>query len=218
MPQLPHPDFVREHTTVGRAPLVPEIELHLASEVTSLWTASEAWLAERGVEPPYWAFAWAGGQALARYVLDHPNLVRGKTVLDVASGGGIVALAAARAGASRVVALDPDPIAASAVLLNAAQNRLKVEAHTGPAELTSLTADVITAGDVFYDAKMTAALLPWLRDRCRRSLVLLGDPSRAYRPRDLPLLRTYEVAVDPGLEGKSSLTTTIHRLDPLPPH
>lgn len=199
-----------ENTVVGRAPLVPEIELHLAHEVTELWTATETWLAARAVEPPFWAFAWAGGQALARYLLDHPNVVRGKTVADVASGGGIVAIAAMLAGASRVVAVDPDPLSATAIAHNARLNGVAIEARTMRAEDFTDAVDVFTAGDVFYDEKMTASLFPWLRTRT--GAVLFGDPGRAYRPPDLSLLERYRVAVDAGLEGKSHLDGAVYSL------
>ena len=208
-----------QNTVVGRAPLVPEIELHLAHEVTELWTATEAWLAARAVEPPFWAFAWAGGQALARYLLDHPNVVRGKTLADVASGGGVVAIAAMLAGASRVIAIDPDPLSAIAVARNASLNGVTLEARTMRAEDFTDAVDVITAGDVFYDAKMTASLLPWLRTRT--GTVLLGDPGRAYRPEGLTRVASYPIAVEQALEGRHHLDGTVYAfaapsLTPLP--
>lgn len=203
-------DFVLQNTVVGRAPLVPEIELHLAHEVTELWTATEAWLAARAVEPPFWAFAWAGGQALARYVLDHPNLVRGNTVVDVASGGGIVAIAAAMAGAARVVAVDPDPLAAVAITHNARRNGVTIETRTSTAEAFDEPADVVTAGDVFYDAAMTTRLMPWLAARAKLGSVLVGDPGRTYRPAGLTLVGSYRVPVDQGLEGKTELEGAVY--------
>ncbi len=214
-------DFVLENTVVGRAPLVPEIELHLAHEVTELWTATESWLAARAVEPPFWAFAWAGGQAVARHLLDHPTLVRGKTVVDVASGGGIVAIAAALAGAARVIAVDPDALAAVARAHNARLNGVIVETRTMRAEDFTDAVEVVTAGDVFYDAKMTAALLPWLRERASSALVLMGDPGRAYRPEGLTRVASYRTPVEQALEGKLQLDGTVYSfgepsLKPLP--
>ena len=122
---FPAPDglgFVREHTRRGQVPLVPEITLHLASEITPIWQATEAWLAEHNVEPPFWAFAWPGGQALARHVLDHPSCVAGRRVLDFAAGCGIAAIACALAGAASVEAAEIDPLARAAIALNAAAN------------------------------------------------------------------------------------------------
>src|SRR5579871_1955065 len=118
--------FIRANTAIATPPLVPEIRLHLASEVTPLWHATEASLAQSQLPPPYWAFAWAGGQALARYVLDNPDIVRGGRVLDIGSGSGLVALAAARAGAASVLAADIDPFACAAIALNAAANGAEI--------------------------------------------------------------------------------------------
>jgi len=205
-------DFIESHTVRGNAPLVPEISLLLASEVTELWLATEGWLAERGVEPPFWAFAWAGGQALARYVLDHPEAVRGKDVVDVACGGGVVALAAAKAGARRVRAYDVDAMAVEATRLNAAANGLTVEALRATAEDLDVAADVVTAGDVFYDARMTAGLFPWLRAQADRGAeVLVGDPGRTYRPEEgLRRLESYAVETPAGLEGRGERTGTVY--------
>ena len=181
--------FIRASTAVAAPPLLPEISLHLATEVTPLWQATEAWLSARGLEPPFWAFAWAGGQALARLLLDRPDLVQGAGVLDLASGSGLCAIAAARAGARRVVAVDSDPMAKEAIALNAALNGALVEAHAcdllGQATMPPWAsgARVVLAGDVCYDAAMTEAVLPWLRARAREGArVLLGDPGRAYLP------------------------------------
>ncbi|UQA60266.1 class I SAM-dependent methyltransferase [Polyangium aurulentum] len=181
--------FIQASTAVAAPPLLPEIALHLATEVTPLWQATEAWLSARGLEPPFWAFAWAGGQAIARLLLDRPEIVRGKTVLDLASGSGLCAIAAARAGALRVAAVDRDPMAKEAIALNAAHNGVVVEAHAedllGQSRLPPWAegAGVVLAGDVCYDAAMTEAVLPWLRARASEGArVLLGDPGRAYLP------------------------------------
>src|SRR5213082_1989983 len=123
-------DFVRQQTAITAPPLVPEIRLHLATEVTPIWQATESSLARRGLPPPFWAFAWAGGQGLARYLLDHPEIVAGREVLDIGSGSGIVAIAAAKAGASRVVAAEIDPFAAAAIALNAALNEVTLAIET----------------------------------------------------------------------------------------
>src|SRR5262249_15018754 len=122
--------FVRSKTAIGTPPLVPEIRLHLATEVTPIWQATEESLAGYGVPPPFWAFAWAGGQALARYLLDHPEIVAGREVLDIGSGSGIVAIAAAKAGASRVTAAEIDPFAAAAIAMNAPLNDVAITVET----------------------------------------------------------------------------------------
>ena len=188
-----------------RTELVPEITVFQATEVTPLWEVTQAWLDARDLAPPFWAFAWAGGQALARFLLDTPDLVRGRAVLDVGTGGGIVAVAAALAGAARVVAVDVDPLAVAASTLAAAANGVedRVEAREGDATPTAaIDADVVTVGDLFYDAPLAAKLEPWLRARCDRARVLVGDPSRTYVPRrGVRELASYEVPVPIDLEG-----------------
>jgi predicted nicotinamide N-methyase len=201
-------DFIRAHTALARPPLVPELELHLATEVTSLWYATQAWLDREQVEPPFWAFAWAGGQGLARYVLDHPEVVRGRRVLDFACGGGIVALAAAQAGAARVVAADIDPLAIIATQLNATHHRLVIETDTSDWVGRDLPDfDVILAGDVFYDRAMVARVEPWLRASGRE--VLVGDPGRIYAPKDAVRLAQYAVPTSLELEGVAHRETSI---------
>ncbi|HXC89190.1 MAG TPA: 50S ribosomal protein L11 methyltransferase [Stellaceae bacterium] len=175
--------FVRRNTAVGAPPLVPEIRLHLASEVTPLWQATEETLARGAVPPPFWAFAWAGGQALARYLLDHPQTVAGRSVLDFGSGSGLVALAAAKAGARPVLAAEIDPFAAAAIAGNAALNKVLVEVTTVDLVDAGPAWEVVTAGDVCYERAMAERLVPWLRALAAHgSLVLLGDPGRAYLP------------------------------------
>jgi predicted nicotinamide N-methyase len=176
--------FVRRNTAVEVPPLLPELRLYLASEVTPLWQATEESLARGAVPPPYWAFAWAGGQALARYLLDHPETVAGRTVLDFGSGSGLVAIAAARAGARHVLAAEIDHFAIAAIAANAALNDVAVQVT--PADLIGASDanwDVVTAGDVCYEREMAERVVPWLRMLAGRGcLVLLGDPGRAYLP------------------------------------
>jgi predicted nicotinamide N-methyase len=176
--------FVRRNTAIAAPPLVPEIRLHLATEITPIWQATEESLARSGVPPPYWAFAWAGGQTLARYILDHPTEVAGRFVLDFGAGSGLVAIAAAKAGAAGVLATEIDHFAAAAIAMNATLNDVAVTVTT--ADLID-TADprweVIAAGDVCYEQPMAARVARWLTALARRgSLVLLGDPGRAYLP------------------------------------
>lgn len=209
-------DFVVAETAIGRAPLVPELALYLASEITPIWQASEARLARQGVEPPYWAFAWPGGQALARFVLDAPDQVAGRRVLDLAAGGGIAAIAAARAGAAAVTAAEIDPLAIAAIRANAALNGVEIALLPGDALLSPADHEVILAGDVCYEARMTARVVPWLREAAGRGIaVLLADPGRAYLPRaGLVMLARYQVAVTRELEDRLIRETTVYRVLP----
>jgi predicted nicotinamide N-methyase len=209
-------DFVRAHTTVGRAPMVPEIALYLATEITPIWQATEDWLKERNIEPPFWAFAWPGGVATARLLLDEPARVAGKRVLDFAAGCGIAAVAAAMAGAAAVEAAEIDPLALAAVRINAALNGVTVAAPAGDIVGAACRWDVILAGDVCYEAPMTAHILPWLRRMAADGAdVLLADPGRAYLPAEglQPLVR-HAVATTRELEDRTQRDVTIHRLLP----
>jgi predicted nicotinamide N-methyase len=176
--------FVRRNTAVGAPPLVPEIRLHLASEVTPIWQATEDSLARGAVPPPFWAFAWAGGQALARYLLDHSEITAGRSVLDFGSGSGLVAVAAAMAGARTVLAAEIDPFAAAAIAANAALNDVVVEVTTADLiDAADPNCDIVTAGDVCYERETAERVVPWLRALAGKGcLVLLGDPGRAYLP------------------------------------
>ena len=209
-------DFVTANTIIDRPALIPEIALHLATEVTPLWHATSDRLADAGAEPPFWAFAWPGGQALARHVMDNPEIVAGRRVLDIASGSGLVAIAAARAGAASVTANDIDPMSLAAVALNAELNNVAVT--TSGDDLTNLSTtkewDIVLAGDVFYDREMAAKFAPWLSNRAAAgALVLIGDPSRAYLPTErLERLEAYDVQTSLDLESATMLTTTIWRL------
>lgn len=208
--------FVLRQTTPAAPPLVPELRLFLATEVTPLWEATEDELAEAGVPPPYWAFAWAGGQALARYVLDHPEVVAGRRVLDFATGSGLVAIAASRAGAGEVTAADIDPFAGTAVRLNAKLNGVKIAFRAE--DLTEggvdRAWDVILAGDVCYERAMTERVLPWLRAQVAAgAAVLIGDPGRLYCPTDgADELWRCEVPTSLDLEGREAKETRILRL------
>jgi predicted nicotinamide N-methyase len=207
--------FVVAQTAISRPPLVPEVALHLASEITPIWQATEQSLAREGVEPPYWAFAWPGGQALARFVLDHPSQVAGRRVLDFAAGCGIAAIAAARAGGA-VTAAEIDPLAAAAIRANAALNGVTVAVALGDPLLHPAEAEVILAGDVCYEARMTARVVPWLRAAAGRGItVLLADPGRAYLPREglVPLAR-YDVPVTRELEDRLLRETIVYRVLP----
>ena len=197
--------FVQRNTAIVAPPLVPEIRLHLATAITPLWQATEETLARGAVPPPYWAFAWAGGQALARYLLDHPETVRGREVLDIGSGSGIVAIAAAKAGASRVVAAEIDHFAAAAIALNMALNGVTIRIETR--DLLDRAAagwGVALAGDICYEEPMSSRAMALLRRIAARGrLALLGDPGRSYLPRSGLVERArYTVSTSRELEDR----------------
>jgi predicted nicotinamide N-methyase len=211
--------FIAESTRVGAPPLLPEIALHLVSDVTALWQVTERELAAAGLDLPFWAFAWAGGQALARHLLDAPERVRGRRVVDIASGSGLVAIAAALSGAASVVAVDCDPVAAEAIALNAARNGVHVpvlcadlQGEVDPAWATG--AEVVLAGDVCYDRAMAPGVMAWLRRRREAgSEVLLGDPGRAYLPAEgLAEVARYTVPTPDGVEAREEMVGVVYRL------
>lgn len=205
--------FIRSNTDIMTPPHVPEIRLHLASEAHELWKKTEEELDEIGLPPPFWAFAWAGGQGLARYVLDHPDVVLGKRVLDFASGSGLVAIAAAKAGAAQVLAADIDPWAKTAIALNSTENAVDIGFVGDNLIGTDIDAQVLLAGDVFYDRAFADVLVPWFTALAEKSVtVLVGDPGRAYLPKDrLELLATYQVPVTRALEDSDVKKTTVWR-------
>ncbi len=202
-------DFIRTHTAPAPVPFVPELVLHQADEPIALWEKTE----ESGTEqpPPFWAFAWAGGQALARHVLDHPGLVAGRSVLDLATGSGLVAVAAVRAGADPVTANDIDPLSLAAAEVNAAANGVTIRTMEADLLDTDDAYGVILAGDVFYSREMAGRVLPFLRRAAGRgSLVLVGDPGRAYLPAEGMIRQaTYEVPVVESLESVPVRRTTV---------
>lgn len=203
-------DFILANTALVAPPLVPEITLHLATEVVPLWRKTEEQLEAEGVPPPYWAFAWAGGQALARYVLDNPETVRGKSVLDFGSGSGLVAIAAAMAGGD-VIAADIDAFAASAIALNANGNGARVEVTTDDVIGRSGPWQTILVGDMCYERPLAERLLSWLK--ALNALVLLGDPGRSYFPKyGVEKLETYRVQTTRELEDREIRETSVYRL------
>lgn len=204
-------NFILANTDLMRPPHVPEVQLHLASEAHDLWLKTEDELQEIGLPPPFWAFAWAGGQGLARHILDHPELVAGKRVLDFATGSGLVAIAAMKAGAAQVLAADIDPWVETAVSLNAAANGVEFDFTRENLIGRTVDVDVILAGDVFYDRDFAAALVPWFKQlSAEGKQVIVGDPGRAYCPRgSLVALATYEVPVTRALEDSEVKRTTV---------
>ena len=206
--------FVRANTVLATPPLVPEIRLHLATEVTPLWLATEAMLEREGLPPPYWAFAWAGGQGLARHVLDHPELVRGRSVIDFGAGSGLLAVAAALAGARSVIAAEIDAFATAAIAMNAAANGVAVTPRTDDMIGSDEPADVLLIGDMCYERPLAERLTAWLRERAARgALVLLGDPGRTYLPQaGLTELARYTVPTPLDLEDRTSREAVVWRL------
>lgn len=207
--------FIAANTRPLTPPLVPEIRLHLAEESLPIWQKTEEELGEMNVPPPYWAFAWAGGQALARYLLDTPALVRGLSVIDLGSGSGLTAIAAKRAGAAKVLAADIDAFSLAAVRLNAALNSVEVET-TGEDLLASAPkrADVILVGDLFYERELAARVTAYIEQAAASGAsVLIGDPKRSYFPAGrFTLAAEYQVPVTRELEDAEIKRTSVWRL------
>lgn len=205
--------FIAAHTVLARAPLVPEIALHLATEITPIWQASEAWLEQANVDPPFWAFAWPGGQVIARHVLDHPDLVRGRRVLDFAAGCGIAAIACAMAGTAVVEAAEIDAMAVAAIRMNAAANGVDVVVLDQDVVGQPCRWDLILCGDVCYEAPMTAHIMPWLRKMAAETEVWVADPGRAYLPGDgLTEVAVHDVPTSLELEDRVLRRTKLFRL------
>jgi predicted nicotinamide N-methyase len=213
--------FIERNTSLLRLPLLPEIALHLATEVTPLWSKTQEWLELEDLEPPYWAFAWPGGQALARHILDAQHAVKGRDVLDFATGSGLVAIAASLAGARIVTACDLDPTALAAAELNAEvnlsgpMNVAPIAFDAGDFTLTSWgkPGDLLLAGDVFYDVHASARFSAWFEAAARRGVeVWIGDPGRAYLPKHYERVSTYEVTVSGDVEGRERLSASVFRI------
>ena len=205
--------FILENTSIFSPPHVPEVRLHLADEAHDLWHKTEEELDQSGLPPPFWAFAWAGGQGLARFVLDNPGTVRGKRVIDFASGSGLVGIAAIMAGASEATCADIDPYAFEAAQLNASLNNMSVSPVCRNLIGGMPEADVILAGDVFYDRQFAAELTPWFEALAARGVdIVVGDPGRAYLPKQrLEQLAVYEVPVTRALEDADVKRTHVWR-------
>lgn len=210
-------DFVLSHTRLRRAPFVPELRLHLSDDALEVWETTQAAIDGGELPPPFWAFVWAGGQAVARYVLDNPGLVAGRPVVDVATGSGLVAVAAAMSGAASVAAYDIDELAVEAARLNAAANDVSVVARCGDVRDLEVDAGtVVTVGDVFYDERIAATMLAELTRLAEAGAeVVVGDPHRAYLPRAvLEPLAEYDVDVEAELEDAPVKPTVVALLRP----
>lgn len=208
------PTFIRDNTRLLAPPLVPEIVLHLAEESLPIWRRTEEELGELNVPPPYWAFAWAGGQAVSRYILDNPALVAGQRVLDLGAGAGLAAIAAAKAGAREVLAADIDAVSLAATRLNAAANDVSISTTTD--DLLSATPprfDVVIVGDLFYERSLADLVLAFIaasRASNPAALVLIGDPQRSYFPRTrFQKLAEYRVPVTRELEDSEIKLTAV---------
>lgn len=208
--------FIAANTRLQPVPHAPEISLWLADEVTPIWRLTEEELGEMGLPPPFWAFAWAGGQGLARWLLDHPGEVAGKRVLDFATGSGLVGIAAMKAGAASVLCADIDPFCAAAVAANAGANGVRLDFTAADLlEAPPPEVDLICAGDVCYERPMTDRVLQWLgQGRAAGARVLIGDPGRSYFPKDggLTLLAEYAVPTSRELEDQEIKRTRVWAL------
>ena len=208
--------FIVENTRLQHPPHTPELVLHLADEITPIWRMTEEALEEIGLAPPFWAFAWAGGQALARYILDNPALVAGKRVIDFASGSGIVGIAATQAGAAHVLCADIDGFCAAALSLNQRANGVVCDfTDANLLEAPAPAADLILAGDICYEKPMTDQVMAWLSAARRAGAeVLIGDPGRSYFPKTgLTKLAEYQVTTTRELEDREVKKTCVWALD-----
>jgi predicted nicotinamide N-methyase len=207
--------FILENTRIQPPPHTPELTLHLADEVTPIWRLTEEALAEIGLPPPFWAFAWAGGQALARYVLDHPEEVAGKRVIDFASGSGIVGIAAMKARAGHVLAADIDPFCGAALAVNSELNGVRLDyTDQNLLDAPPPDVDVILAGDICYEKPLADQVMNWLAAaHVRGARILIGDPGRSYFPRvGLEKLAEYEVQTTRELEDREVKKTAVWTL------
>ena len=209
---IDHAAFIRQHTQLIAVPLVPEIKLHLAHEAIPIWQKTEDELGQMGLPPPFWAFAWAGGQALARYILDHTEIVKGKRVLDLASGSGLVGIAAMKAGAASVLAADIDAFALAAIAINAAANGCDIKTtdkdllNGAPQDF-----DVILVGDLFYEKETAQRCMAFLRQSSAD--IVIGDPERSYLPKEsLISVAQYQVPLSRDLEDSEIKKTSVWRL------
>lgn len=203
--------FIKSNTHLAEVPLRPDIKLYLADEATGLWQKTQEKLHATNLPLPFWAFAWPGGQALARYILDHPGLVNGKRVLDLGSGSGLLAIAAAKAGAVHVDAADIDPFAIEAISMNAHINNVDVHLIVGDIIGEDHTWDVVLVGDLAYEHDMAERVTLWLEHLANKGIrVLIGDPGRTYLARDrLQSLARYSVPSSKALEDSDVKMTDV---------
>ncbi|MEM9357330.1 MAG: methyltransferase [Pseudomonadota bacterium] len=207
--------FIRENTRILSPPLVPEVQLHLAEESVPLWEKTEEELGEMNVPPPFWAFAWAGGQALARYILDHSELAEGKRVVDLGAGSGLCAIAARLAGAVDVLAADVDPFTPFAIAMNSEINNTQISATTKDLLVEPPPpVDLLLVGDLFYEKELSHSVLSWCQQAARTgALVLIGDPKRSFFPvENFEPVAEYSVPVTRALEDSEIKRTLVWRM------
>lgn len=210
--------FIRDNTVLHEPPLVPEVRLHLASEIVPIWQMTEEELEKTGLPPPFWAFAWAGGQALSRYILDNPGIVTGRRVLDFGSGSGMIGIAAMKAGAASVLAADIDRFAVSAIALNAAVNEVAIAVTAEDiVGVENRGWDVVLVGDMCYERPLAERVEAWLRRLAGEGVdVMIGDPGRTYLPKSgLEKLTSYAVMTTRELEDTDVRNTSVWRVLPL---
>lgn len=207
--------FIRTQTKIARPSLVPELKLHLATEIAPIWRATQTELDNAGVPPPYWAFCWPGGQALTRFLIDQPHWVKGKRVLDFAAGSGISGIAAAKLKAAHVTVAEIDEVAVAAIALNAKLNKVAVDIVTEDlVGRRDLGFDIVLAGDVCYERPMAERVFAWFAELADAGVVvLMGDPGRAYLPRKgLVEMARYQVPTSTELEDKDMRLTLVWRI------
>jgi predicted nicotinamide N-methyase len=206
--------FVRRHTRLQDVPDVPGLRLHLGDDVTTVWHRTGEFLRLADPPLPYWAFAWSGGLGIARHLVDHPEEVAGRSVVDVGTGSGLCAIVAARLGAGSVQGIDIDPFAAAAVELNVRANRVRVGfSGRDPLGDPPPACDVLLAGDVSYEGPMAERMTAWLRSAAANGArVLVGDPGRAYLPTGMERLATYRVRTSREIEESEATEAVIYRI------
>jgi len=207
--------FIRTQTKIARPSLVPELKLHLATEISPIWRATQTELDNYGIPPPYWAFCWPGGQALTRFLIDQPHWVKGKRVLDFAAGSGISGIAAAKMKAAHVTIAEIDEVAVAAIALNAKLNKVAVDIVTEDlVGRGDLGFDIVLAGDVCYERPMAERVFAWFAELADAGVVvLMGDPGRAYLPRKgLVEMARYQVPTSTELEDKDMRLTLVWRI------
>lgn len=205
--------FIESHLTIGHSALVPEVSLYLATALTPLWLATEGFLHQHNMSPPYWAFAWPGSEALACYVQANPELFAGKKVLDFAAGCGLAGIAAAKAGAAKVEAAEIDSLAVEAIKMNAALNNVEIEVVHDDVVGQQGSWDIILTGDVCYEQQMSARILAWLKEQAKCSIILVADPGRRYKPDKIGDKKAeYTVPTSLELEDSKSKTVIIYEI------
>jgi len=207
--------FIRANTVLTSHQMVPEIQLWLATEITPIWQATEDWMSTNDTSPPFWAFAWPGSVAMARHILDNPQVATGRRVLDFAAGCGLAGIACAKANAAVVEAAEIDPVAIAATELNAAANQTTITTTSGDIVGSTCQWDLILCGDVCYEAPMTGHIMPWLKSMATSAEVWIADPGRNYLPSaGLQPFARYIVPTSLELEDRAERVVVLYRVEP----